>query len=93
MSLTQLVEKINEEKIKKIVVSGNELEVIFKDDKEALSRKETETSLSESLINYGVNKEILKGVEDGSKAEWSPHVVQPSAIQNRSLGDQRESAI
>jgi len=63
LSLTQLVQEINEGKIKKIIVSGDELEVIYQDDSKAKSRKETETALSQSLINYGVNKEKLAKVE------------------------------
>jgi len=63
LSLTQLVEDINQEKIKKITVFGNELEIIYEDGKEAKSRKEEETALSQSLINYGVDKEKLAKVE------------------------------
>jgi len=67
ISLTQLVEEINQEKIKQIIVSGSDLKVIYQDDTEAKSRKETETALSESLINYGIDKEKLKKV--GIKTE------------------------
>ena len=62
LSLTQLVEEINQEKIKKVVVSGNELEIIYQDDSKAKSRKETEAALSESLINYGIDKTKLAKV-------------------------------
>ena len=41
LSLTQLVEEINQEKIKKITVSGDELQIIYQDDSKAHSRKET----------------------------------------------------
>jgi len=67
LSLTQLVKEINQEKIKKVVVSGNELQIIYKDDSKARSRKETEAALSQSLINYGVDKEKLTKVEIGTK--------------------------
>ncbi|MCJ7786782.1 ATP-dependent zinc metalloprotease FtsH [Patescibacteria group bacterium] len=67
ISLTQLVEEINQEKIKQIIVSGSDLKIIYQDDTEAKSRKETETALSESLINYGIDKEKLKKV--GIKTE------------------------
>jgi len=63
LSLTQLVEEINQGKIKKILISDNDLSVIYHDDTEAISRKESETALSQSLINYGINKDKLKGVE------------------------------
>ncbi|PIZ27701.1 cell division protein FtsH, partial [Candidatus Berkelbacteria bacterium CG_4_10_14_0_8_um_filter_42_34] len=67
LSLTQLVEEINQEKIKKVVVSGNELQIVYKDDSKARSRKETEAALSQSLINYGVDKEKLTKVEIETK--------------------------
>jgi len=67
ISLTQLVEEINQEKIKQIIVSGSDLKIIYQDNTEAKSRKETEAALSESLINYGIDKEKLKKV--GIKTE------------------------
>ena len=63
LSLTQLVEEINQGKIKKILISDNDLSVIYHNNTEAISRKESETALSQSLINYGINKDKLKGVE------------------------------
>ena len=62
LSLTQLVREINQEEIKKITVSGNELSIVYHDETKAKSRKETEVALSESLINYGVDKEKLAKV-------------------------------
>ena len=67
MSLTQLVGEINQGKIKKITVSGNELQIVYLDDSKARSRKETEAALSQSLINYGVDKEKLTKVEIETK--------------------------
>jgi len=67
LSFTKLAEEINQEKIKKIVVSGNELDVVYFDDSIATSRKEEEAALSESLINYGVGKEKLIKVEIETK--------------------------
>lgn len=63
ISLTKLAEDINEGKVEKIVVSGDDLFVVYIDGKEVKSRKETESALSESLINYGVGKEKLKEIE------------------------------
>ena len=59
IALTQLVKDINEEKVEKIIISGSDISVIFSDETEAISKKETEVSLSECLINYGVDKEKL----------------------------------
>ncbi len=67
LSLTQLVSEINQEKIKKITVSRNELQIVYQDDSKAKSRKETEAALSQSLINYGVDKEKLAKVEIETK--------------------------
>jgi len=69
LSITQLVKEINEGKIKKITVSGSELSILYLDDSKARSRKETEVALSQSLINYGVDLEKLKGVEIETKEE------------------------
>lgn len=69
LSLSNLVQDINQEKIKKITVTGSELSVLYTDDVKAKSRKETEAALSQSLINYGVDKEKLAGVEIETKKE------------------------
>jgi cell division protease FtsH len=62
LSLTQVVGEINQDKIKNIVVSGNSLEITYQDDTKALSRKEAESSISDSLINYGVDEAKLAKV-------------------------------
>ena len=67
LSLTQLVEEINQGKIKQIIIEGNDLSVLYQDDSRARSVKESETSLSQSLINYGVDKNKLIGVEIETK--------------------------
>ncbi len=69
LSITQLAEEVNQGKIKKITVTGDELQIIYQDDSKARSRKETELALSQSLINYGVDKEKLKEVEIKTKKE------------------------
>jgi cell division protease FtsH len=63
ISLTQLVSEINQEKIQKIIIIGNELEVIYKDGTKAFSRKEPESTLSQSLLGYGLNPEKLNSLE------------------------------
>jgi cell division protease FtsH len=63
ISLSELVSQINEGKVKEIVVSGDEVLVYSKDGSFAISKKEAETSLSQSLINLGVDKEKLKEVQ------------------------------
>ena len=63
VSITKLVEEINQEKIKKITVSGEELSVLYLDDKNTVSRKESGSTLFELLTNYGVDKEKLNKIE------------------------------
>lgn len=63
ISTTQLVSDINNDKIKKITVAGDVLDIIYTDDKIATSMKESGTGLTDLLINLGVNKENLKKVE------------------------------
>ncbi len=69
ISLTQLVEEINQEKVQKITVAGSEISVVYKDQSEAVSRKETESSLTESLMNFGVSAEKMNGIQLETKAE------------------------
>jgi len=69
LSLSQLVSEINQSKIKEIEVSGNDLFITYKDGTQAVSTKETETSLSQSLLNLGVDKEKLKELEIKTRKE------------------------
>jgi len=63
LSLTEVVKEINRGEIKKITVVNNTLEIVFRDETRAISKKEPELALSQSLINYGVDKEKLRLVE------------------------------
>ena len=54
-----------------IIVSGNELKIKLKDGTEQKTRKEAESSLSESLANYGVSPEALSAVNIELKGESS----------------------
>ena len=60
--ISQIVSEINGSKIKSISVKGDSLEVIFADGKIAQSKKEAETSLTDTLMNYGVSAEQLAKV-------------------------------
>jgi cell division protease FtsH len=62
ISLSQLVTEINNGGVEKIAVKGENLEILFKDKTEKISKKEAETSLSQTLSNYGVSKDALKEV-------------------------------
>ena len=69
ISLSQLVKDINEGRVGSIIVSGNSLEITFKDEVVATSRKETESSLSETLLNFGVEKEKLSNLNIDQKKD------------------------
>jgi cell division protease FtsH len=69
ISLTKLVQDINEEKIKKIVVVGNNLQVFYDANKMVLSQKESQNPLSQTLLNLGVKTEKLSKVEIEEKEE------------------------
>lgn len=72
ISLTQVVKDINQDQVKQIVVSGNSLEITYKEgDAVKTSKKETEDSLSQSLINYGAEQEKIKNIEVKTKEESS----------------------
>ena len=62
LSLTQIVSDINQGKIKQITVSGNNLIIDYQDNTKANARKETESSLSQTLVNLGADKEKLNAV-------------------------------
>tara|TARA_Y100000310_G_scaffold38150_2_gene35738 strand:+ start:1246 stop:3111 length:1866 start_codon:yes stop_codon:yes gene_type:complete len=61
--LSQLVQDINQEKVKGILISGNNISITYTDETEAKSKKEIESALSQSLINYGVDNEKLNKIE------------------------------
>ena len=63
VSLSILASQINEGKVEKIEVSGEKLSVNLADGGVEESRKESESSLSESLTNYGVSPEKLSSID------------------------------
>jgi len=63
ITLSQLANEVNESKVSEIVVSGSDLNITLKEGgKKQSTRKEDETSLTESLSNYGVDAERLREV-------------------------------
>jgi len=61
--LSQLAKDISGNLVKKIEVSGDKLTITYADDTIKKSKKEIESSLTETLKNYGVNSEKLSSVE------------------------------
>ncbi len=69
LSIDQLVAKINANEISKVSISGNDLNIELKDGSKAVSKKEAESGLSETLKNFGVNPEALQKVNLEVKEE------------------------
>ncbi len=69
INMTELAQKVTAGEVKSIVVSGNNLEIELKNNGKLISKKETETGLTETLVNYGVNPDELKGVGIESKEQ------------------------
>jgi cell division protease FtsH len=74
ISLNELVNQINEEKVKKIEVDGNNLNIELQDGTKEKASKEAESSLTQTLANYGVEKEKLNKV--------AIEIKEPSATGN-----------
>ena len=60
--LNELIAQINDGRVAKITIEENNLTIELKDGAKEKSHKEQETSLTQSLINYGVNQEKLKEI-------------------------------
>ena len=69
LTLDGLVQKINSGEASKMVIAGNEVTVTLKDGRQQTVSKEYETSLTETLANYGVSPEALGRVEVQVKTE------------------------
>ena len=63
ISISQLAQEINKGEVKQIDISGNELKITRQNDSKATTTKEIESSLSQSLINYGVIKESFEKIK------------------------------
>jgi len=63
ISLSELVNQINDEKVKDISIDSNDLNINLKDETKEKSIKEPQSSLTESLVNYGVDKDKIKEVQ------------------------------
>lgn len=62
ISFSELARKINQGEISQIDIEGDNLIIITKDKETFYSQKERESSLSESLLNYGVVPEAFRKV-------------------------------
>jgi len=62
VSISQLAQQINKGEVKSVKVKRNELNIELTNGKKERSQKEVESSLSESLVNLGVNKNKLGNI-------------------------------
>jgi cell division protease FtsH len=63
LSLSQLASDVNAGSVTKIVVNGDTLEITLKDGTTAVSKKETESGVSDTLKNLGVDPTALQAVD------------------------------
>lgn len=63
ITLSELVVKINKDEVSKIIIKNDSLEITLKDESQVLATKEIESSLTETLKNYGINNEKLKVID------------------------------
>lgn len=61
MTISDVAESVVAGTVEKIEVTGGDVNVSFKDQTKGTAKKELESSLSETLTNYGVTKEQLAG--------------------------------
>ncbi len=69
ITLTELAVRISEEKVKEIVIEGDNLDIELKDGVKERSLKEKDTSLPETLRNLGVSEEKINKVNISVKRE------------------------
>ncbi len=74
VSLSELASQINAGSVKSVSVNENNLEIELNDGTKEKSVKESQSSLTETLSNYGVDKEKLKEVQI--------EIKQPSAFSS-----------
>jgi len=71
ISLSQLVADVNDSKVKSITASGNNLSIVYGDDSKKTAKKEIDSSLSQTLVNLGANKDALAKVGIDTKEDTS----------------------
>ena len=59
LTLSDISKSISEENVENIEVSGSNINVLFKDGSKGKAQKETESSISETLSNYGLTGEQI----------------------------------
>ena len=84
ISLNDLANKINQQQVSGITVSGNTVDATLKDGSKVETQKEVETSFSETLKNYGVDPKILAqiplSVKDQSGWQYWMSILLPTLV-------------
>lgn len=62
MTLSQLVDRINQGQVSSIIVRGSDLDITLSDNSKATSKKESEASLTDTFKNYNISEESLKKI-------------------------------
>jgi cell division protease FtsH len=75
MTISEVAQSISQGTVERIDVSGDGISILFKDQSKGEAKKERESSLSETLDNYGVTTEQLAGVlieikDEGGLGYW-----------------------
>lgn len=63
VSISKLVQEVNQEQVQSITVKGNQLDIVLKDSTEQKSQKELNNPLPELLNNYGVSPDKIAAVD------------------------------
>jgi len=69
VSLSELVTEINQDKVKAITIQSNILDIELQDGSKQKASKEPESSLTETLANYGIDKERVNNVSIAIKED------------------------
>lgn len=74
ISVAKLINQINSDQVKSIVVTGSKLDITLKDDTKQTTRKESNEPLSDLLKNYGLSSEKIAAIDISIKDENSDNV-------------------
>ncbi len=69
--ISELASDISSSSVASIIADGDNLDITYNDKSEKTSKKEPDSSLTQTLINYGVSKEALAKVSIDIKRESS----------------------
>jgi len=82
LSLNTLASDINAGNVQQIKINGDELDITMKDGSAAIAQKESETGLTDSLKNFGVDPTALQSVDiqvenPSGWAYWGTLLIDP----------------